>query len=84
MTLERLNVATQLSKKIECIKKQLDDLEYIENSGNSVQLAVKDGRKTYDCYVTVPVGFFTQLVVSEVKTDLLRQLTDAEEEFRKL
>lgn len=84
MTPERLKTATQLSEKIERIKEQLDDLEYIENSSNSVQLAVKDGRKTYDCYVSVPVGSVRQLVVSEVKNILLRQLTDAEEEFRKI
>ena len=84
MTPERLKIATQLSEKIERIKKHLDDLEYIENSSNSVQLTVKDGRKVYDCYVSVPVGSVGQLVISEVRNVLLRQLEDVEEEFRKI
>ena len=84
MTPERLKAATQLSEKIELIKKHLDDLDYIQNSCNSVQLTVKDGRKTYECYVSVPVGSAGQLVVSEVRNVLLRQLADAEEEFRKI
>ena len=84
MTPERLKIAIQLSEKIEHIKEQLDDLEYIENSSNSVRLAVKDGRKTNNCYVSVPVSSVKQLVVSEVRHVLLRQLADAEEEFRRL
>lgn len=84
MTPERLKIATQLSEKIERIKKYLDDLEYIENSSNSVQLTVKAGRKVYDCYVSVPVGSVGHLVISEVRNVLLRQLEDVEEEFRKI
>lgn len=83
MTTEHLELANHISKKIKCIKRQLDDLEYIENSG-SVQLAVKDGRKDYDRYVTVPVGSIERLVVNEVKNALRQQLADAEEEFRNL
>lgn len=84
MTAEYLKRANRISEKIERIKRQLDDLEYIEISCNSVQLVVKDGRKTYDSYVTVPVGSVGGLVVNEVKNALRQQLADAEEEFRNL
>ena len=84
MTAEYLKRANRISEKIERIKRQLNDLEYIENSCNSVQLVVKDGRKTYDSYVTVPVGSVRELVVNEVKNSLRQQLANAEEEFRNL
>ena len=83
MTAEHLELANRISEKIKRIKRQLDDLEYLEKSSN-VQLAVKDGRKMYDCYLMVPVGSVKRLVVSEVKHALVRQLSDAEEELRKL
>lgn len=83
MTAEHLEIANRISEKIERIKRQLNDLEYIEKCSN-VQLAVKDERKMCDSYVAVPVGSVKRLVVNEVKHVLSRQLAEAEREFRKL
>lgn len=83
MTLERLEEANRLSDKIKALKRMLDDLTYIQEAPE-VSIAAKDGRKTYESYVTVPVGCVRNLILNEIRYRLERQLYDAEQQLKNL
>lgn len=83
MTPERLEEANRLSDKIKILKRRLDDLAYIQEAPE-VSISTKDGRKTYDAYVTVPVGCVRNLILNEVRYHLERQLKDAEKQLKDL
>lgn len=83
MTLERLEEANRLSDRIKILKRRLDDLTYLQEAPE-VTIAAKDGRKTYDAYVTVPVGCVRNLVLNEVRYHIERQLKDAEKQLKDL
>ena len=73
MTPERLEEANRISDKIKVLKRRLDDLAYIQEAPE-VSISAKDGRKTYESYVTVPVGCVRNLILNEVRYRLERQL----------
>ena len=83
MTPERLEEANRLSDKIKILKRRLDDLAYIQEAPE-VGISARDGRKTYDAYVTVPIGCVRNLVLNEVRYHLKRQLNDAEKQLKDL
>lgn len=83
MTLEKLEEANKLSDKIKALKRMLDDLAYIQEAPE-ISIAAKDGRKTYESYVTVPVGCVRNLILNEVRYRLERQLYDAEQQLKNL
>jgi hypothetical protein len=83
VTLERLEEANRLSDKIKALKRMLDDLTYIQEAPE-VSIAAKDGRKTYESYVTVPVGCVRNLILNEIRYRLERQLYDAEQQLKNL
>lgn len=83
MTPERLEEANRISDKIKVLKRRLDDLAYIQEAPE-VSISAKDGRKTYESYVTVPVGCVRNLILNEVRYRLERQLYDAEQQFKNL
>jgi len=83
MTPERLEEANKLSDKIKMLRRRLEDLAYIQEAPE-IYIAAKDGRKTYDAYVTVPVGCVSSLVLDEVQYQLERQLCDAEKQLKDL
>ena len=83
MTPERLEEANRLSDRIKILKRRLDDLAYLQEAPE-LSISAKDGRKTYDAYVTVPVGSVRNLILNEVRYRLERQLRDAEQQFKDL
>ena len=83
MTLERLEEANRLSNKIKILRRRLEDLAYLQEAPE-LNIAAKDGRKTYESYVTVPVGCVRNLVLNEVRYHLERQLHDAEKQLEDL
>lgn len=83
MTPERLEEANRLSSKIKILRRRLEDLAYIQDA-SEVSISTKDKRKSYESYVTVPVGCVRNLVLNEVRYHLERQLNDAEKQFKEL
>ena len=83
MTPERLEEANRLSDRIKVLKRRLDDLAYLQEAPE-LSISAKDGRKTYDAYITVPVGCVRNLVLNEVRYHLERQLNDAEKQLKEL
>lgn len=83
MTLERLEEANRLSNRIEVLRRRLKDLEYLQEAPQ-LSIAAKDGRKTYESYVMVPVGSVRNLILNEVRYRLEKQLRDAEQQFKDL
>lgn len=83
MTLERLEEANRLSDKIKILRKRLEDLAYLQEAPG-ISISAKDGRKTYESYVSVPVGSARTLILNEVRYRLERQLHDAEQQLKDL
>lgn len=83
MTLERLEEANRLSDRIKVLKRRLDDLAYLQEAPE-LSISAKDGRKTYESYVTVPVGCVRNLILMEVRYQLERQLNEAEKQLKEL
>ena len=83
MTLERLEEANRLSNRIEVLKRRLEDLAYLQEAPE-ISVSAKDGRKTYESYVSVPVGSARNLILNEVRNLLERQLADAEKQLKDL
>ena len=83
MTPERLEEANRLSERIKVLKRRLDDLAYLQEAPE-LSISAKDSRKTYDAYITVPVGSVRNLILNEVRNRLERQLADAEKQFKDL
>lgn len=83
MTSEKLKEANRLSDKIKILRRRLEDLAYLQKAPE-ISIAAKDGRKTYESYVMVPVGSARNLILNEVRYRLERQLTDAEKQLEDL
>lgn len=83
MTPERLEEANRLSERIKVLKRRLDDLAYLREAPE-LSISAKDGRKTYESYVSVPVGSVRNLILIEVRYHLEKQLKDAEKQLKDL
>lgn len=83
MTSERLEEANRLSDRIKILKRRLDDLAYLREAPE-LSISAKDGRKTYESYVSVPVGSVRNLILNEVQNRLEHQLADAERQLKDL
>lgn len=83
MTLKELEEANRLSDTIEMLTRQLEDLAYLQEAPG-ISISAKDGRKTYESYVSVPIGSARNLILNEVRNRLERQLADAEKQLEDL
>lgn len=83
MTPERLEEANRLSDRIQVLKRRLDDLAYLREAPE-LSISAKDGRKTYESYVSVLVGSVRNLILNEVQNRLEHQLADAEQQLKDL
>lgn len=84
MTPERLEEANRISDKIKILKRRLNDLTYIQESPE-ISISAKDGRKSYESYVAVPISRnVRKLVLNEMRYQLERQLYDAEKQLEDL
>lgn len=84
MTPERLEEANRLSDRIKALSRKLDDLTYIQEAPE-ISITAKDGRKTYESYVTVPIpGSVRNFILNEVRYRLERQLDEAKEQLKDL
>lgn len=84
MTPERLEEANRISDKIKLLKRRLEAVTYMQEAPE-ISISAKDGRKTYESYVTVPIPRNVRnLVLNEMRYHLERQLCDAEKQLEDL
>ena len=81
MTKEKLAELVQLSNKIDNIKRDIDELNYIKND-DYIFLSAKDGRVTYEkyAYSRIPRSL-THLICEEVEHKLKMELASLESKF---
>ena len=81
MTKEKLEKLTQMSNKIDHIKKELDALDYIRNSDN-FSITTKDGRVMYNAYVSVRIPTsLKKIICNEIESKLKLELNFLERKF---
>ena len=81
MTKEKLEKLTQMSNKIDHIKKELEALGYIRNS-DDFSITTKDGRVMYDKYVSVRIPTsLKKIICNEIESKLKLELNFLERKF---